>query len=148
MPGFDKPGSDGYQRLMWALRTFADYTFRPVKVKKVSLNAVDTAGGVFSFQPGVACIVERLVLDVTTQSTGACTVDAGISANATTLNDTLIDGVSVAASGLKDNIEDKGTNGKARQRCSATQFVTGSVASGASAGLVGSAYIHYIETNP
>ncbi len=146
MAGNDKPGTGVFRRTLNALKSFADSSVRPIKIKRVALNAVNTAGGVFAFQPGVACLVERVILDVQMQSSGACTVDAGVAANATTLSDTLIDGVSVAAAGPKDNIEDKGTNGKARQVCSASQWITGSVASGASAGLVGFAYLHYVET--
>jgi hypothetical protein len=120
-------------------------TDRAVKVKVVALAAVDTAGGVFAWSPGAAAIIQRVFLDVTTKSTGACTVDVGVAANATTLSDILLDGVDVGtAAGLFDNITEKGTNGRSRQRCGATQYVTGSVASGASAGIVGNAYIEYI----
>jgi hypothetical protein len=112
-------------------------------VAKVALNAVDTAGGVFSFSPGVAVLVTRVVLDITTASSGACTIDVGVAANATTLNDTLMDGQSLAAIAVLDNIENQGTNGVATRKLSSTQFVTGSVASGASAGVVGFAYIYY-----
>lgn len=112
-------------------------------VAKVALNAVDTAGGVFSFSAGVAVLVTRVVLDITTASTGACTIDVGVAANATTLNDTLIDGQSLAAIAVLDNIENQGTNGVATRKLGATQFVTGSVASGASAGVAGFAYIYY-----
>jgi hypothetical protein len=119
---------------------------RTEQVAKVALAAVDTAGGVFAWAnpEGVPIIITRVVLDVTTQSTGACTVDVGVAANGTTLNDGLIDGVSVAAAGLVDNLDNAGTNGRARQKVTAGQFVTGSVASGASAGLVGSAYVFYV----
>lgn len=121
---------------------------RAVKVKRVALAAVDTAGGVFSWQnpESSAIIVERICLDVTTKATGACTVDIGTTAtSAATLSDNLIDGVDVGtAAGLFNNIDDKGTNGKTRQRLASGKWVTGSVASGASAGIVGYVYIHYI----
>jgi len=90
-------------------------------------------------------LINKVVLDVTTQSTGACTVDIGVAADATTSNDTLIDGLSVAASGVFDNITDKGTNGKTCKKATSSQYVTISKASGASAGIVGNAYIHYTE---
>jgi hypothetical protein len=121
---------------------------RSVKVARVALAAADTGGGVFAWQnPEAGSVqVERVILDVTTQSSGACTVDVGATAtNATTSSDNLIDGVSVAAAGLKDNLGDAGTNGKARQKLAAGKWVTASVASGASAGLVGFAYVHYIN---
>lgn len=120
---------------------------RSMKIARVALAAADTAGGVFAWANPEAgsIIVNRVVLDVTTNSTGACTVDVGTTAtNATTLSDNLIDGVSVAsAAGVKDNLGDAGTNGKTRQKLATGKWVTGSVASGASAGLVGYAYIHY-----
>ncbi|MDX1976469.1 MAG: hypothetical protein SFT94_02240 [Pseudanabaenaceae cyanobacterium bins.68] len=115
------------------------------RVVKKPLNAVDTAGGLFSHSFGVAVIVSRVILNVTTQSTAACTVDIGVAANGTTLNDGLIDGLSVAATGTFDNLLNAGTNGRSRQAVGSTQFVTGSVASGASAGLVGTAYIEFFE---
>jgi len=119
-----------------------------VKVAKIALAAVDTAGGVFSWQNDetVSIIVQRLILDVTTASTGACTLDCGTTAaSATTKIDNLIDGLDVnAAAGVFDNVEDQGTNGTSRQKLAAGKWVTGSVASGASAGIVGFAYIQYI----
>lgn len=122
-------------------------TERNVKVARVALAAVDTAGGLFAWAnpENAAILVERVILDVTTQSTGACTVDVGVAANGTTSADNLIDGRSVAsAAGVYDNLGDAGTNGKTRQKASSSQYVTGSVASGASAGIVGYAYIHYV----
>lgn len=120
---------------------------RLVKVDKIALAAVDTGGGVFAWQnpEGAAIIVERVVLDITTPSTGACTVDVGVTpTSAATPVDNLLDGQSLAAAAVLDNIENQGTNGKSVGRLASGKWVTASVASGASAGLVGSAYIHYI----
>ena len=90
-------------------------------------------------------LVGRVVLDVTTPSSGACTLDVGTTAtSATTLSDNLIDGLSVAtAAQVADNLGNAGTNGKTRQKLATGKWVTGSVASGASAGIAGYAYIHY-----
>lgn len=109
------------------------------------LAAVDSAGGVFAIRPDDAdlFIVDLVILDVTTASSGACTVDVGVAADATTLSDTLIDGVSVAATGLYNNSDDKGTNGRLIRKSSSGYYVTASVASGASTGLVGKFYIRY-----
>jgi len=118
-----------------------------VRMYKVALAALDTAGGVASIAnpEGVEVLVTRVVIDVTTASTAACTVDAGIAANGTTLSDILIDGLDVnAAAGTFDNITEKGTNGKSRQAWGASQFLTISKASGAAAGLAGSVYIEYV----
>lgn len=131
------------------MAAFGAVTFdRSVKVARVALAAVDTGGGVFAWaNPEAASIhILRVVLDVTTATSGACTADVGTTAtNATTSSDNLIDGVSLAAAGLKDNLGDAGTNGKAKQKLATGKWVTGSVASGASAGLVGFAYIHYVN---
>lgn len=120
---------------------------RNVKVAVVPLTAVDTAGGLFAWQnkDARAVIVDRIVVDITTPSSGACTADIGFTAtSATTLSDNLIDGASLATSAkVLDNLDDKGTNGKAKQKVASGKWVTGSVASGASAGVVGNAYIHY-----
>jgi hypothetical protein len=107
----------------------------------------DTAGDVLSLAnpEGADLIITRLVIQVTTASTGACTVDAGVAADGTTSADNLIDGLSMAATGVFDNIEDQGTNGKSAKLWGASQYLTISRASGASAGLVGDAYIQYIR---
>jgi len=115
---------------------------------KVALAALDAAGGVLSLAnpEGVDLIVERLIVDVTIKSTAACTVDAGIAANGTTLNDTLIDGLDVGTAViLADNIENQGTNGVSAKKWTTSQFLTISKATGAAAGLVGSAYIEYVR---
>ncbi len=80
----------------------------------------------------------------------ACTGDFGTAANGTTSSDNLLDGVDLnAATGVFDNVDDQGTNGKSRQRLDAkggaTDFITGSKATGAAAGVVGNAYIFYYE---
>lgn len=116
---------------------------------KVALTAATdtTAGGVLSLAnpEGVPLIVTRLVIDVTTPSSGAAAIDAGIAANGTTSSDTLIDGASVAtAAKVLDNVSDGGTNGKARQKWGASQFLT-ITASASAAGMVANAYIEYIR---
>lgn len=115
---------------------------------KTALTAVtsNTAGGALSLAnpEGVDLIITRLILDITTPSSGAATVDAGIAANGTTSSDTLIDGKSVAAAGIFDNIEDQGTNGKSAVKWGASEYLT-ITASATLAGLVGNAYIDYIR---
>lgn len=121
-------------------------THRGDKIAKVALAALDTGGGVLSWvnPEAGAIIITGLTVDVTTASSGACTVDLGTTAtSATTTSDTLIDGVSVAAIATVSNIDDKGTNGKSRQKLAVGKWVTGSMASGAAAGLAGYAYIRY-----
>lgn len=125
----------------------AGLSYRGEVVVRVPLTAADTGGGVFAWQApfNSDLIVTRLELDVTAQSAGSCTLDVGTTATgATTASDNLIDGVSVAAAGLYSNLKNPGTNGRADQRLAAGKWVTASVASGASAGLAGFAYIHYV----
>lgn len=121
---------------------------RMTKVARIALAAVDTGGGLFAWAnpTGGSILVTKVILDVTTEATGSCTADIGVAANGTTSADTLLDGVNLgAAVGIFDNIDDQGTNGLATVKATSSQFVTGSVASGASAGIVGFAYIHYHE---
>lgn len=115
---------------------------------KAALTAVTStaAGGVLSLAnpEGVDLIVKRLILDITTPSDGAATVDAGIAANGTTSSDNLIDGQSVAAAAVLDNVEDGGTNGQAVIKWGASQYLT-ITASATLAGLVGNAYIEWVR---
>ena len=130
----------------------SDSTPVALKCAKVALAAADTAGGILAWQnpESGAIVVTRIVIDRTTKSTAACTADFGSAADGTTSSDNLMDAVDVGATAaIEDNIENKGTNGKVRQRVDAkggtTDYVTGSKASGAAAGLVGNAYIFYYE---
>lgn len=113
-----------------------------------TLAAADTGGGVISWQntEGQSIIITRVVIDVTTVATGACTIDIGTTATSgTTSSDTLLDGLDVnSATGTFDNVNDGGTNGKARQKLASAKWVTASKASGAAAGLVGTFYIEYL----
>jgi hypothetical protein len=102
---------------------------------------------VFSWQnpEGASIIVHKVILDVTTIATGACTLDIGTTAaSGTTLSDNLLDGMDVhTAAGTFGLADQADTNGKAQQKLAAGKWVTGSKASGATAGLAGSAYIFY-----
>lgn len=113
---------------------------------KVALAALDTAGGILAMAnpEGVDLIVTKLVLNVITVATAACTVDAGIAANATTSADNLIDGQDVnAATGAFGS--PSGTNGKPAVLWASNQYLTVSKVTGAAAGLAGYAYIEYIR---
>ena len=121
---------------------------RAVKVARVALAAVDTGGGVVSWQnpEASAIIVQRVILDVTTKSTAACTLDVGTTAtSATTSSNNLMTALDVGtAAGVFDNFGDAGASGKFKQKLAAGKWVTASKASGASAGIVGFAYIQYV----
>jgi len=92
---------------------------------------------------GVALVIDRAVLNITTGSTGASTIDIGVAANATTSNDTLLDGMSGATAGVYDNIENQGTNGDSAVIWAADGYVTASEASGDTTGLVGELWLKY-----
>lgn len=113
---------------------------------RVALAAADTAGGVLAWANpmGASIIVTRVVFDVTTAATGACTLDVGVASGATTSSDTAMDGLDVnSATGTFDNIENQGTNGKSALKMTSSQYLTASKASGAAAGLAGYAYITF-----
>ena len=129
------------------IATAAELNRGALKKATGALAAVDTAGGLFSWaNPETGeILVEHVALKIGTKTTGACTADVGTTAtSATTLSDNLIDGKDInAAAGTFTNLESAGTNGKAGQRLAAGKWVTGSVASGASAGIVGTYEIYY-----
>jgi len=117
------------------------------KTVKVPLAAIDSGGGIFAWtnpEP-VAILVTNLCLDVTSASSAACSISAGTTiVSPATVSANLVDTLSVATIGTFDNITDKGTNGKTRQRMPAGTWLTASTVSGASAGLAGNAYITYL----
>lgn len=111
----------------------------------IPLGHGDGAGGVVSqINPeGVDLIIDKVVLDVTTVATGAGTLDVGIAATSIS-NDSLLDGVDVhSATGVFDNITDKGTNGKTVKKWTTDYYLTATKASGAMAGLAGFLHVHY-----
>lgn len=127
------------------LSNFLPQDHQKLAIVKVPLSgAVATAGGVGAkLNPfGTRVIVNRVVIEVATQSTLAATVDAGIAANGTTLADGLVDGLSVAAAGFFDNLADPGTNGQPAAAWGASEYFTVSQASGDVADLVGNAYLY------
>lgn len=94
-----------------------------------------------------AAVILRVLLDITTQSTGASTIDIGYTAvGATTSSDTLLDGISGAAVALFDSMNaalDSGANALA-QRAASGKWITMDEATGDVTGLVANLYITYI----
>ena len=118
---------------------------RTSKIAKVALTAPATAANCLTWAnpEAVSILVHKVVLNVTTASSGAATVDVGYTATtSTTTSDTLIDGKSIATAGVFDSIEDQGTNGKATVLAATGKWITGTTSADAT-GLVGFAYIHY-----
>lgn len=114
----------------------------PAGVFNGSLSAAaDTAGAILAYTNPLtsAWRVTSLFITTTVVATGAHTADFGIAANATTLNDGLIDGLNLNAALLTNanNFANGGTNGKGSQVGAAGTVLTGSTASGNVAGMVG-----------
>lgn len=122
--------------------------YRGIKVAKVALTGVTatTGGALFAWAnpEGASIIIQRLLVDITTKSTGAANVSFGVAANATTSAANLID--TYAAGGTEkvvDNHVDGSTNGKFNQKMTSSQYLTGT-GSASTAGLVGNVYIEYV----
>jgi len=101
------------------------------------------AGGVIRWAnpTGETIMIELMLLDVTSGSTGAATLDVGVAANGTTSSDLLIDGCTASLAKVLSNVVNGGTNGRIAKATSG-QYVTGT-ASATVAGLVGTYGIVY-----
>lgn len=73
---------------------------------------------------GATVQIVSAVLVISTQSSGASTLDIGVGANATTANDGLFDGLSGATAGTFNNTNNAGTNGKVAKAWGATEYIT------------------------
>ena len=104
------------------------------------------AGGVLSAAnpEGADIIITNFIVDVTTASTGAATIDAGIAANGTTSSDDLIDGGAVNAIAVLDNHDNNGVNGLRIHKWLAGEFLT-ITASATTAGMVAKCYVTYVR---
>jgi hypothetical protein len=120
---------------------------RVVKVGVKALTGAAIHAGVVAWQnpESVAIVITRLVIDRTTKSTAASSLDIGTTAtSATTASDNLIDGlVSSGTEAVEDNLQNPGTNGKQLQKLAAAKWVTFKEASGDMTGLVANAYVFY-----
>ena len=113
-----------------------------------ALTAATTTavGGVIKLQNtmGLDLIVTEVLLDVTTASTGAATVDVGVDDGGDVSNDTLFDGLDVnAATGLFNTSKNAGTNGKHAVVWKKDEYIV-ATASATVAGLVGKYKIYAI----
>jgi hypothetical protein len=122
-------------------------------IMRVALTGgTDTAAGIASIANpcGVALWIDEFLLVESHIATGACTLDIGQGSSASTLYDTLIDGIDVhstAAPAGWTNYSAPGTNGLTGIYWPSANFITISTASGASAGFTGIAIIQYIFAN-
>ena len=81
------------------------------RVSKVTMTAATGAGGALAWAnpTGQTIVVTKIDIHITAAS-GTATIDAGVAADATTSNDTLIDGQSTAATGVINSAVHHGTN--------------------------------------
>lgn len=114
-----------------------------------SLTASDAAAGVFSVENsfGTSLVILRVVLLVTTGSSGSCHIDIGVAADAETSVEDLIDQLDVGDAGVFDNLADPGSGGSAVLKWTSGAFVNASMAAGATAGLVGKYAIYALDMN-
>lgn len=86
---------------------------------------------------GIDLIVTGVIVDTTTKSTGAATVDAGIDDGGDVSSDNLLDGLDVGtAAGFFSNSDNAGTNGNQKKLWKKDEYFV-ATASATVAGLVG-----------
>ena len=118
-----------------------------VPLDGATINAA--TGGVVAWQipSASAILIERVIIDITTVATGACTLDIGYTAtSAATSSDTLLDGIDAnAATAVFDSMNaalDSGANALA-QKGAAGKWITVDEKTGDATGLVANLYIYY-----
>lgn len=124
----------------WSAPTGSDPAIATAGRYKFPLVAADTAGGMVSYANPYSydLMIHFAVLDVTTASSGACTVSVGYTVTSgTTLSSTLINGQTTASAGTFNS-------GAKSIVWPSGKWVTASVASGASAGIVGYLYVDVV----
>jgi hypothetical protein len=122
----------------------AGTSFRMPTIARVPMTS---GTGLFTWQntTNFKIFINRLWLDISTPSGGACVCDAGtINDLITTNSDNLIDGASLATARIIDNFTENGANGLYQRFVLPNFFVQGRVVSGSATGLVGVAYFEYV----
>jgi len=132
------------------LDTLAASDAAGLKVAKGTLKAGNANAFAFVWKNPEASkiIVTRVLINITTAGgTSSSVLDVGVVANATSTADTLIDGLNLNATGIFDNITDKGDDGKSRQvvdeNGGTNDYITGKILDQNAAALVGKYYIFY-----
>ena len=119
-----------------------------IKVATVALSAADTsgttAGALFSWQntEGGSIFVQQVLMDITTATSGACTVDIGYEATVSAAQNHVFDGLDLSAIDLVSST-DKVSTAIGGVKVGDDEFIHGTNASGDSTGLVGNVYIQY-----
>lgn len=95
---------------------------------------------------GADLIITRFMILKTTGAGGAFTVDAGVTADPAVSSDTLLDGQSLVAAGLLDNITNQANSGLEAAVWLARSFVVATPSGDISAtGFEGTYYIEYVR---
>lgn len=118
-----------------------------VKYAQVALTAGNANAFCMAWQNPTAgqIMILKLIIQIgTAGGTAGALLNFGTGATATTASDNLIDGMDANATGLYDNIDSKGTNGKATGVLTAGQYLTGQILVQNAAALVAVATIEYI----
>ena len=116
---------------------------------KVDLSGGSAGDIAFAWQnpESSKIIVDRVILRVTNPGGSGATMDIGVASDESTQSDNLIDGAAIDTAGVYDNIDDAGTNGKAKQivdeKGGTNDYITGQIVGADSPDLEGSVYIHY-----
>jgi hypothetical protein len=129
--------------------TYSASNNRQVITEAIAINGTTVHSATLALKTfSAAAIILRVIVNITTRSTGASTLDIGYTASsATTSSDTLLDGIDA---GTTEAIFDSGdasldtqANTKA-QLATSGGFITIDDKTGDSTGLIGVAYIQYI----
>jgi len=115
-----------------------------------ALTASDTVAAVFSETNsfGSDLLVTRALIQVTTVSSGACTIDVGTGSGASTSYDNLLDGIDVNGStGVSDNLKSMhaGDSGRSVVVWKSTEYINASKKTGATSGLVGYYAVYCVD---
>ena len=114
-----------------------------------ALTASDTVAEIFQLTNsyGSDLIVTRAMIQVTTVSSGACTVDVGTGSGASTSYDNLLDGIDTTSTGVSDNLKSMhaGDSGRSVIVWKSTEYINASKASGATSGLVGYYAVYCVD---
>ena len=95
---------------------------------------------------GEDLIITRFMILKTTGAGGAFTVDAGVTADPAVSSDTLLDGQSLVAAGLLDNITNQANSGLEAVLWPSTSFLLATPSGDISAtGFDGTYYIEYVR---
>jgi hypothetical protein len=108
--------------------------------------ATTTAGGdciSWANPAGETILVEDVVLDITTQATGAANAEVGVAANGTTSSSTLMNTIDIgSAAAVFSATNDGGVAGQSYRKMTTSQYIT-MTPSATAAGLVGTYMIKY-----